>query len=92
MSNKKHKSRSEFFELFKKYAVQASGVEDFCNRYHSRKAYHDRGKDYMQFDLAGHIKEFKSEGYTMIPQGSTVTGDIVCFYGSNMKKGRQWQE
>jgi len=72
------------FESFKKYAVDAESMEDFCDRYHHRKAYHERGKEYMACDLVSHKKELEKEGYTMIPQGSSVTGGIVSWYG---KKG-----
>jgi adenine specific DNA methylase Mod len=74
------------YDLMKEYKVQAKSVKDFCERYHSRAAYHDRGKDYMDFDLQSHIKEFKEEGYTLSPQGSSTTGDIVSFYGRGEEK------
>lgn len=70
------------YKAFKKYAVQADNVEDFCNKYHRHGAYLDRGNDYMQDDLQSHIKEFQEHGYTIIPQGSSTTGDIVAYYGN----------
>jgi hypothetical protein len=36
----------------------------------------------MDYDLQSHIKEFEQNGYTMIPQGSSTTGDVVTFYGA----------
>ena len=69
------------YEKFKKYAVAADSVEDFCNRYHRRSAYHDRGSEYMEYDLQDHIKELEKYGYTIIPQGSSTTGDVVAYYG-----------
>ena len=69
------------FESMKKYQVSADSVEDFCNRYHRRGAYHERGKDYMYYDLQSHKDEFKKQGYTMIPKGSSTTGDHVTYYG-----------
>ena len=69
------------FEKFKKYAVQADSIEDFCLKYHRRSAYHDRGKDYMEADLESHKEEFEKYGYTIIPSSSTTTGDIVSYYG-----------
>ena len=69
------------YEKFKKYAVSADSVKDFCNRYHRRSAYHDRGAEYMECDLQDHIKEFEKYGYTIIPQGSSTTGDVVAYYG-----------
>lgn len=69
------------YESFKKYAVVADSVEDFCDKYHRRGAYHDRGKDYMQADLLDHIAEFNRNGFTFIPQGTSTTGNIVAYYG-----------
>jgi len=71
------------FESFKKYAVEAESAEDFCYRYHHHKAYHERGKEYMEIDLESHKKELEKNGYTIIPQGSSTTGGIVSWYGKN---------
>ena len=68
----------------KKYAVKAADIEDFCNQYHSRRAYHDRGREYMDYDLQSHIKEFKEFRYTTIPASSSTTGDTVTYYGDNL--------
>lgn len=66
---------------FQKYAVQANSLLDFCDRYHRRGAYHDRGAEYMQFDYEDHKKELERDGFTFIPGGSSTTGDIVSYYG-----------
>ena len=70
------------YEKFKKYEVRADSIEDFCNRYHRRGAFHDRGEDYMQSDIESHIEDFEKYGYTIIPQGSSTTGDVVSYYGN----------
>lgn len=69
------------YEAFKKYSVPADSVEDFCLKYHRRGAFHDRGKDYMDYDLHDHEKEFEKCGFTFIPQGSSTTGYNVAYYG-----------
>ena len=69
------------YEKFKKYAMPAESIEDFCLKYHSRRAYHDRGKDYMECDLESHKEEFERYGYTFIPSHDSTTGDIVAYYG-----------
>ena len=69
------------YELMKKYIVHADSVKDFCEKYHRRGAYHDRGAEYMEYDRKCHEKELKEDGYTMIPKGSSVTGEPVTFYG-----------
>jgi hypothetical protein len=70
------------YETFKKFAVPADSVEDFCNKYHRRGAYHDRGAEYMAFDLKDHIDEFERNGMTFIPHSSSTTGNIVAYYGA----------
>jgi len=74
-------TKMDFFNMFKKYMVQAESVKDFCEKYHRRDAYHDRGAEYMDVDLQSHIKELEQDGYTIIPKGSSVTGDTVTYYG-----------
>lgn len=72
----------KYYEIFKKYAVSAESVEDFCNRYHRRGAFHDRGAEYMEADIEAHKKEFEKCGFTIIPKGSSTTGDNVAYYGT----------
>lgn len=70
------------YESMKKYEVKAESIEDFCNRYHRRGAFHDRGEDYMQYDINEHKKEFERNGFTMIPKGTSTTGEVVTYYGN----------
>ena len=76
----------------KKYEVQADNVKDFCEKYHKRGAYHDKGAEYMEYDLKCHIKELKEDGYTLIPKSSSSTGEPVSFYGSRGGCGMELQE
>ena len=69
------------YEKFKKYQLPADSIEDFCMKYHKRSAYHDRGKEYMDCDLASHKEDLEKDGYTIIPGSSSATGDIVSYYG-----------
>jgi hypothetical protein len=73
------------YEKFKKYELPAESIEDFCNKYHRRDAYHERGAEYMAVDLQSHIEEFEKYGYTIIPGSSTTTGDIISYYGKETK-------
>ena len=75
--------KTELYEVFKKDAVPADSVEDFCLKYHRRSAYHDRGKDYMECDLKSHKEELEKYGYTIIPGSSSTTGDVVAYYGKD---------
>ena len=69
------------FETMKKYEVVAESVEDFCNRYHQRSKFHDRGEEFMQCDIESHKKDLEKYGYTLIPKGTSVTGENVTYYG-----------
>lgn len=69
------------YVAFQKYAVEAESLEDFCDRYHRRGAYHDRGEEYMQADYESHKKEMERDGFTFIPAGSTTTGYPMSYYG-----------
>lgn len=65
----------------KKYEVKADSLKEFCEKYHRRGAYHERGEEYMEYDYEDHMKDMEKDGYTIIPQGSSTTGDIVSYYG-----------
>ena len=69
------------YKAFLKYAVKADSLEEFCDKYHRRGAYHDRGEEYMKCDYEDHKAELEREGFTIIPQGSSTTGDVVSYYG-----------
>lgn len=71
------------YEKLKKYAVEAASIEEFCDKYHRRDCFHDRGEAYMQYDIEDHKKEFERNGFTIIPKGTSATGDIVAYYGNN---------
>lgn len=69
------------FVAFKKYAVEADSLEDFCDRYHRSVAYHDRGAEYMKVDYEDHKKEMERDGFTFIPMHDSTTGRVVSYYG-----------
>lgn len=77
----KHKELYDPYKAFLKYNVKAESLEDFCDRYHRRGAYHERGEEYMRCDYEDHKKELERDGFTIIPQGSSSTGDVVSYYG-----------
>ena len=78
----KHKEPYDPFVAFQKYAVEAKSLEEFCDRYHRRGAYHDRGEEYMKADYEDHKKDMERDGFTIIPGGSSTTGDVVSYYGN----------
>ena len=73
-------------EQFLEYAVKAKSVKDFCEKYHKHSAFHERGKDYMDFDIKSHIKDLNEDGYTIIPPSSSITGDIISFFGKKLNR------
>ena len=77
----KKKEPYDPYVAFQKYAVKASSLEEFCDRYHRPDAYHDRGEEYMKVDYESHKKDMEREGFTIIPYGSSTTGDVVSYYG-----------
>lgn len=58
------------YEKFKKYELPAESIEDFCDKYHRRSAYHERGAEYMAADLQSHLEEFETYGYTITPEAA----------------------
>ena len=77
------------YDKFKKYALPADSLEDFCKKYHKRSAYHDRGADYIKEDLQAHKEELERFGYTIIPKGSSTTGEVVAYYGKEYVDGQK---
>ena len=69
------------YEAFKKYEVKADSLQEFCEKYHRRGAYHDRGEEYMQVDYESHKQDMERNGFTIIPHGSSATGYHVSYYG-----------
>lgn len=77
----KRKPPYDPYVAFQKYAVKADNLKDFCDLYHRRGAYHDRGEEYMKADYETHKKDLEREGFTFIPAGSSTTGYTVSYYG-----------
>lgn len=69
------------YVAFQKYAVKADSLEEFCDLYHRRGAYHDRGEEYMKADYEDHKKEMERDGFTFIPMHDSTTGYVVSYYG-----------
>ncbi len=69
------------FKAFRKYEVKADSLEEFCDKYHRRGAYHDRGEEYMKSDYEHHKKEMERDGFTFIPMHDSTTGYVVSYYG-----------
>ena len=66
------------FENFKKYAVCAESLSEFCETWHKPGILtaFNREDDYK-----GHKADMEKYGYTIIPASSSATGRIVSYYG-----------
>lgn len=77
----KEKELFDPYKAFAKYAVQADSLQEFCDLYHRRGAYHDRGEEYMKADYESHKKDMERDGFTFIPPSSSTTGYTMSYYG-----------
>lgn len=77
----KEKELYDPYKAFAKYAVKADSLQEFCDLYHRRGAYHDRGEEYMKADYEDHKKELERDGFTFIPPSSSTTGYTMSYYG-----------
>lgn len=66
------------YETMKKYAVKAKNLKDFCEKYHipGKLTAFNREDDYN-----AHKAELEKYGYTIIPKGTSITGQTVSYYG-----------
>lgn len=67
--------------LWSKYRVPAASVEDFLARYYKPDRYHGRGEEYAVILLASHQHDFEQDGYDVISNFDSVTGQFVAFMG-----------
>lgn len=63
----------DIYEKMKKYQVQA--------RYTKPDRYQRRGPEYVAAVLESAHEDMEKYGFTIIPQHSSVTGDVVAYYG-----------
>lgn len=73
------------FELFSKYAVKASSIEDFLTRYYKPERYTGRGKEYAAILLASHKQCLEKDGIDIISHFDSVTGNVVAYIPNNEK-------
>ena len=71
------------YEKFRKYEVPAASVEDFRQRYTKPSRYQERGPEYVAAILQSAHEDMELYGYTIIPRHSSITGEVVSYYGDN---------
>ena len=69
------------YELFKKYVVDADGIEDFLLRYTKHSRHYGRGEEYAQTRIESYKQDFEKYGFVFIPHHSSKTGEVVSYYG-----------
>lgn len=74
-------SKSTSYEMFKKYKVEANGVEDFLKKYTKYDRHEGRGKDYVECRIKSYKEELKECGFCFMSHHDSVTGEIVAYYG-----------
>jgi|GEM_PF-1291307 len=82
--NQKVKNATErVYESFKKYAVPATSVEDFCARYHKSFADNQFGIEQREACLKSYTSDLEKLGFAMIPNSSTISGKYEVWYGND---------
>lgn len=61
----------------KEYANDCKTLQEFCDRYHLPSKYRERGADYVKVDFEGHLDDIAKYGETMIPKGTSITGEAI---------------
>ena len=66
------------YDKMKKYIVYAENLKEFCERYHRKDKLTDFNRE---DDYKMHKSDLEKYGYTIIPKSTSVTGEIVSYYG-----------
>ena len=74
------KDKRDIKEIMRKYQVNAESVEEFCNRYYQKRAYTDRGSEYVQVVLKTAHEDLEKYGYCFITHHDSITGENVTYY------------
>lgn len=71
----------DIYEKMKKYQVQAESVEDFLQRYTKSARYQQRGPEYVAAVIQTSCEKMEKYRFTFISHHSSITGDVVAYYG-----------
>lgn len=64
------------YNAFKKYIVYAESLQEFCDKWHRPGKVQDKAADYED-----HKQDMLKYGFTIIPKSTSVTGEVVSYYG-----------
>ena len=68
--------KCDIFQRFKRYAVEADSLRDFCERYHLPGKVENKEADYQT-----HKEDLLHDGFTLIPPGSSSLTSWAAYYG-----------
>ena len=74
------KSQFDSYAHFKRFAVPASNVQDFLQRYSKPKAHALRGSEHVALRIKSYQRELQQYGFCFITHHDSVTGEIVAYY------------
>ena len=66
------------YNEMKKYNVYAENLQDFIDRFHRPGKITDFNRE---DDFNSHKDDLEKYGYTIIPASSSITGQVVSYYG-----------
>ena len=71
------------YDVFKKYRVSASSIEDFRQRYTKPDRYAQRGPEYVAAVLQSAREDLDKYGFSIISSHDSITGEVVACYPNN---------
>lgn len=71
------------YDVFKKYRVSASSIEDFRQRYTKPDRYAQRGLEYVATVLQSAREDLDKYGFSIISSHDSITGEVVAYYPHN---------
>lgn len=71
------------YDVFKKYRVSASSIEDFRQRYTKPDRYAQRGPEYVAAVLQSAREDLDKYGFSIISSHDSITGEVVAYYPNN---------
>lgn len=71
------------YDVFKKYRVSASSIEDFRQRYTKPDRYAQRGPEYVAAILQSAREDLDKYGFSIISSHDSITGKVVAYYPNN---------
>ena len=71
------------YDVFKKYRVSASSIEDFRQRYTNPDRYAQRGPEYVAAVLQSAREDLDKYGFSIISSHDSITGAVVAYYPNN---------